>query len=121
MRYDGYMDPQCIPLCDALNWVEGIETTDSCCGHGKNAFCIWFTVKNLKSLIVVGRVFDRRYGGLQNWICVLDNTDTPDQLPIFRIDSTLNKGPKAYKDANIIANNINGHLSDIAFRKLFGV
>ena len=28
------MDEQCIELCRSLNAVPGIETYESCCGHG---------------------------------------------------------------------------------------
>ena len=36
------MDNECIKLCEALNKLEGIETVESCCGHGKGDYHIWF-------------------------------------------------------------------------------
>jgi hypothetical protein len=38
--YEEKLDPEIIPLCDALN-ATGFVTTASCCGHGGWP-CIWF-------------------------------------------------------------------------------
>lgn len=62
-RYDGRMDEECIPLCDALNSLPGVETTSSCCGHCKNDFIIFFNCNNSYSLSVIARAFSRRYSG----------------------------------------------------------
>jgi hypothetical protein len=55
MKYDEYMDAECIPLCDALNLLPGIRTFESCCGHGNNEFLICFeadTIESLRPLLV---------------------------------------------------------------------
>jgi hypothetical protein len=44
------MDPECIPICDALNSLEGVETISSCCGHGYAPFRIYFVVNKLAEL-----------------------------------------------------------------------
>ena len=62
-HYDGRMDDECIPLCDALNSLPGVETTSSCCGHCKNDFRIFFNCNNSYSLAVIARAFNRRYSG----------------------------------------------------------
>ena len=62
-HYDGRMDDECIPLCDALNSLPGVETTSSCCGHCKNDFMIFFNCNNSYSLAVIARAFNRRYSG----------------------------------------------------------
>lgn len=45
VRYDPTypepLDPEIIPLCDALN-AAGFRTTSSCCGHGVRNPAIWF-------------------------------------------------------------------------------
>ena len=38
------IDPECINLTDAINRIQGLYTTESCCGHGKRRFRIWFKV-----------------------------------------------------------------------------
>ena len=62
-HYDGRMDKECIPLCDALNSLPGVETTSSCCGHCKNDFMIFFNCNDSYSLAVIARAFNRRYSG----------------------------------------------------------
>jgi hypothetical protein len=41
------MDPECVALCDAINQIPGIETVESCCGHGEETFKVWFIVENM--------------------------------------------------------------------------
>ena len=62
-KYDGKMDKECIPLCDALNSLPDVETTESCCGHCKDRFRIFFNCIDTYSLSVIVRSFDRRYSG----------------------------------------------------------
>jgi len=40
--YPSDMDVECIPLCDALNSLPGIQTSESCCGHGSHNFGVAF-------------------------------------------------------------------------------
>lgn len=54
-RYDSGMDSECVPICDALNALSGIETFESCCGHGHNPFLVAFTadtIEHLRPLLV---------------------------------------------------------------------
>jgi hypothetical protein len=48
--YDDRMDPECIPICDAMNLLPGIHTVESCCGHGKSEFRVWFKADSLEVL-----------------------------------------------------------------------
>ena len=122
MTYDVFMDPECIPICDALNRIPGIRTLESCCGHGKHGFWVWFTVSQpFKNLTVVGRVFDSRYGGLEEWDCILDNTDSPEASPVFYINSHTIMGPVAYEQANKIAENLDQHMKHLEFLKIFEI
>lgn len=45
MKYDG-MDKECIPLCDAMNALPGIQTYCSCYGHNRTVMRISFSMKN---------------------------------------------------------------------------
>jgi len=96
-------DKEVVALCNAINSIPGLETYESCCGHGKEAFQIWFKANDLKALIVLARAFDRRYGGLANWHCYLDMDDT--EPVVFRIESE-SKGELAYAESEQVANNI---------------
>ena len=56
------LDPECLNLCKALNAIPGIKTFESCCGHNKYPYWVWFYVFNLEGLKVIahsGFNFDR--------------------------------------------------------------
>ena len=50
VEYLGEMDPECVRLCDAMNALPVIRTTESCCGHGKSPYRIFFKVEDLTVL-----------------------------------------------------------------------
>lgn len=50
MNYPNDMDPDCVPLCDALNNMMGIETSESCAGHGKRPFRVHFSAQDVNDL-----------------------------------------------------------------------
>ena len=50
---DGTIDAECLQLCHALNELPGIKTYESCSGHGKERFAIYFVTENLDTLIPV--------------------------------------------------------------------
>ena len=50
MKYHEKMDDECISLCNTINRIKGLETTESCCGHGKWPFRIYIKVNALESL-----------------------------------------------------------------------
>ena len=63
MKYPKDMDKECIALCDALNSLKGVRTFESCCGHLKGRYEIFFSVSNWYSLSLLARAADWRYGG----------------------------------------------------------
>lgn len=44
------IDKECAGLCDFLNSLSGIKTIESCCGHGKEPYRIWFIPESLDCL-----------------------------------------------------------------------
>src|SRR5580658_3323133 len=50
MNYPDDMDAECVVLCDALNSLIGIDTIESCCGHGTRPHRIFFTAKWVEDL-----------------------------------------------------------------------
>ncbi len=83
------MDPEVVELCKAINAIQGLETTSSCCGHGDTPFHIWFRVSYVKALYPITRCIDTRYGGAPTlpddpymggwgraWRCMAVDTDT---------------------------------------------
>ena len=101
--FDDDMDKECINLCNAINKIDGLITNESCCGHEKGNFRIWFTVKNLKSLPTLLYYCDPCHVGFR-WNCVV--TTGCAMSPVnFRIESE-SIGERAHKEADTIAKEI---------------
>ena len=76
MKYDIYMDKECVALCDALNELPDVETTESCCGHFENPYRIWLRTKNPYSVAVIARAVDKRYIGIEmGWELNVETSD----------------------------------------------
>ena len=99
------IDPEVVPLCNALNRMKGVRTFESCCGHGNRVFVIWFTVS---SMITLGRLAFGLYGSHSSheasWTIWVDQpTDgRTDFQPTFCFQSQ-SFGKAAYKQVNEIA------------------
>lgn len=59
--YSGRMDLECMALCDALNALPGITTFESCCGHGKRPFQVWFFAQTVQSIAPILQALDRSW------------------------------------------------------------
>lgn len=68
------MDAPCVDLCILLNRLPGVKTSESCCGHCKYPYQVFFCCDNLDTLTRLGRVVDRRYSD-GNWEIVVDSGD----------------------------------------------
>lgn len=69
------MDAPCIELCNLLNRLPGLETSESCCGHCKEPYMVFFRCDNLDTLTRLGRSIDRRYSD-GKWKIELDSGDS---------------------------------------------
>ena len=77
-KSDGYpedMDNERISLCDALNSLPGVNTFESCCGHLKSQYRIWFFCEDIDTLSRLGRCVERNYSD-GRWEILVDSTDT---------------------------------------------
>ena len=75
------MDKECIALCEELNRLPGINTDESCCGHLKEPYRIFFTCRNLRSLAIIARAVDRRYCATpMGWRII---AETGDRMPCY--------------------------------------
>ena len=74
-KYDGNMDKECIKLCDVLNSVPSIDTFESCCGHLKDRYSIWFFCNDIITISRLGRCVERNYSD-GKWELLVDSTDT---------------------------------------------
>lgn len=100
--YDGGMDLEVIELCNAINSLPGLRTTESCCGHSTGPFEIYFEVDgaaSMEGLFFLTRAADRRYwkyGYL--WEIKLSVGDTP-HGHVLPTCFTLSSGPIMGEDA----------------------
>lgn len=102
-----------------LNKIPGIKTTESCCGHRKFRYEIFFISKAIKNLYVIARSIDIRYGGSSNWRCEVHDTDLCKRPVIFSLNSGDKKGIKAYREAHILAKSIRKILKSGIHKKIF--
>ncbi len=85
------IDEDCINLCRTLNQLPGIETYESCEGHGRHPYWIFFRCTNLETISRLGRVVERNYSD-NNWEIIVDSTDiNPYGCFWLRTKSILNK------------------------------
>lgn len=106
-NYDGNMDKECIQICDALNSISDVRTTESCCGHCKDRFMVFFTCDNPHSLAIIARVFDRRYiGTSQPWYIELQTKDSGAYDYFIHSETKYDSEEVMMKDINQIIENI---------------
>jgi len=116
LEYDGGLDPECIDLCNGMNSLPGIVTSESCCGHGKHHFIIFFEVHDtMQGLFFLTRCVDGRYWKYGHlWKIELTVGDSFDNgiLPIcFELHSGTVVGEDAYKQARDLLENMIWHLN----------
>ena len=102
------IDPEVVDLCNALNNIPGVRTSESCCGHGKEPFCIWFRVKSLKPLPKIAYWCNPCHCSAGMWQLIA-TTDCAMSPIRFRIESK-DVGEVAYRQAADMAQRINGML-----------
>jgi hypothetical protein len=102
------LDNECVKICDAINKIGGLQTYESCCGHGKDNFCIYFIVDDLENLPILLYFCDLCHVGFQ-WDCIV-TTDCSMAPVSFRLESH-SKGSQAYQEANTIAEKIMDYLN----------
>jgi len=109
MLKENDIDQECVALCDAINKYPGIRTVESCCGHDKTPYRIWFRIDGLglTTLPALLYWFDGCHCGFCDWTVTV-STDCGMSLPTFEI-----KGPVgAFSQAEAIARLINDFVDD---------
>ena len=99
-RNPNVMDSECISLCKAINPFRGIETVESCCGHGERPFHIWFLADNLEVLPPLLYWFAHCHCGFWGWQVIV-RTDCAMRPVSFLIEGPT--GSPAYAQADQIA------------------
>ena len=99
------IDEECINLVLQLNKLDGVETTESCCGHYKERYMIFFQCDNFITLGKLYRCVDRNYSD-GNWViecCCSDSMPTHGFLLISKNVFT-NKGEMETSINELISN-----------------
>lgn len=105
--YDDFMDEECVELCNALNSLSGVETKESCCGHCKDNYKIFFSCHNNSSLSIIARAFDRRYSDTHLlWIIELTTVDDGTYLYFAHSVSPYNNKGTMMEDVSKLSQNI---------------
>jgi|SRR5580692_4223350 hypothetical protein len=92
------LDAEVLSLCRAMNLFPGITTVESCCGHGRDPYRIWFTADELDDLPALLYWLDECHTLQPGW-SVIVTTDCALSPAIFRVE-----GPRGdFAAAEVIA------------------
>jgi len=99
MKLPPDVDDECVELCEAINlYAPDIFTIESCCGHDKRPYHIWFKVNDLEILPHILYWMDGCHTGYYKWKVEV-STDCAKQYPTFVIEGPVG----AYDQAEFIA------------------
>ncbi len=87
-----WMDAECVDLCDTLNSIKGIKTSESCCGHNYQPYRIFFNCTDLLALRFIQSCIDRRYWEYGwDWQITTMISDTGPEFLTFVLESKSSK------------------------------
>ncbi len=89
------MDPECLPLCVAMNKIPGVTTHHCCCGHGQYPFEVWFTVTEIAALTSLTKALGQ---DCPDWKFEIYNAERQGIPVLFHLESTR-VGATAYQAA----------------------
>lgn len=108
MQYPPDMDKECIPLCDAINALPGLQTTESCCGHGKSPFRVFLKMPgDPQTLLPLLYYIDACHSGIKGWRCEV-YTDCGKGGPFLMVEGPIGD----YAGANYIAEYLKGEAEE---------
>jgi len=94
------LDKDCVSLVAVMNKIPGIQTIESCCGHGKGPYHIWFCAASLENLPTLLYWFDGCHCGYYSWR-VFVTTDCAMSPVHFCLEGPI--GEQAYYESAKIA------------------
>ena len=105
IEYPDDMDKECIKLCTVLNGLPGVDTVESCCGHLKEPYNIWFHCDKIDVISRLGRCLERNYSD-GKWELVVDSCDVAPfgffwlrSKKRFRTEKSMNKSVSSLIDS----------------------
>jgi len=111
------LDPEVVDLCKALNAIPGVQTTESCSGHGRRKLRVWFRCAQIEALWAVARATDPQVG-VSGMTCRLETASRRGDLgaPYFCLYS-WQIGDTAYQRAQELAARIRELLANENFMR----
>ena len=89
---NGWMDAECVDLCDTINSMKGLETVESCCGHNDRPYRIFFKCHSIPALRFMQSCIDNRYWKYgHEWSITSHIGDTGPEPLFFLLESKSNK------------------------------
>lgn len=104
------LDEEVAELVWAMNKLPGIETTNSCSGHGERPFLIWFVVTDYdaRGLLLLSRLLSHNYYPFWRHLRVrLDHMDVEPQV-CWVLEGGV--GAPTFRAAEAMAAQINAHV-----------
>ncbi len=93
------LDPECYPLCLAINAIQGLETFESCCGHGRKPFRIHLHALAFEDTASLARIIDHHPG----WKLTVEWNAT---FHHCYLTLTGPRGIQAYRQAELISSEL---------------
>jgi hypothetical protein len=119
-NYDGLMDTECIKICNYLNSLPSVKTSNSCCGHGSKTFSVFFECTDWRSLAFLGRCIDQRYFEYGNDIEIrLSNSDINNNFAVFELHTISSMGDVAFEKISSLCKNMVVHLNHTNYMEFF--
>jgi hypothetical protein len=102
-------DEEVASLCKALNSLDGITTVESCCGHSKEPFRIWFHADNVDDVVPVCYFSSVCHTGRTGWRVIV-GTDCAMSPVIYLLEGP--EGESGYEAAGIMAKLIEDYVTE---------
>ena len=112
------IDDECLEICYAMNSLPGVSTIESCCGHYKDPYRIWFKCTNSVSLAILSRVVCRRYSTGKFVIKVGGSDVCPRNEFLLESVKTFKCPDEMEKEIEIFLDNFK-HWTDDAYKDYF--
>jgi hypothetical protein len=101
-RAPGDMDKECIALCKKLNSLSNIKTVESCCGHLKEPYRVFFMCDDFIRLGRLFRCVNRNYSD-GKWCIEVDGSDVQ---PCYEFMLTSKEPFSSYEEMNESINSL---------------
>lgn len=105
------IDIEILDLVNTINCIPGIETTESCCGHGLIGVSVFFDCLLSNNLFILAKSCSKLYCGFGGWSVIPCFSETYAGKIYFCLSSE-SVGEKAYEEAKTIIKNIQRFLQD---------